>query len=159
MSTVMNITDHMRPYVTMRQARLKMETLRMGLDQALAWARAHISSQDGWLLAEAPEKVLWVPLAQAPEASGLGHCQNLLIFGPMSELRFHRSYDAPEGIARLIRQDDQGREGIERVSSCLLADSSGKLEYAEFFCRDEAIGILKLEFARCCGVRRRDGRI
>lgn len=153
MSIEQKINEHMQAHVTMRQACLKQETMRLGLEQALALARQHVQAQNGWLLAEAPERLLWLPLAEASDMALPEGCASLVIFGPEAELRFHRRPGAAEGDARLISQDAQGQPGLERVSAYLLAKGPGKLEYAEFFRQDEASGLLKLEFARCCGVR------
>lgn len=121
--------------------------------EALAWAASRIDPQTGWLLAEAPQQIIWQRLADVEDGAIPAQCESLLIFGPEAELRLHKGYSGETGSARLLTLADAGREGLERVSAYLLGRGGARLEYAEFFCEDEQSGLLRLEFARYCGVR------
>ncbi len=144
----------MNKYAELKPGRLKRETGQMDLQEALAWARRHIDPETGWLLAESPEKVIWSRLAEIANAASLGNCLNLTIFDAKSEIRLRRHYGAPRGDARMISEADDGIAGLERVTSYLLRENQGRLEYGEFFVRDSETGMLNLEFARYRGVRR-----
>lgn len=146
----------MSKYTQMREMRLKMENAKMSLADALNQAMKTIPPENGWIMAEAPEKILWQPLEKIGDASELGHCLSFVAFGPRAEVRFQRNYGDELGHMRLVREDPEGMTGMERLSSCLLG-KNGRLTYAEFFRRDEESGILKLELARYCGVGGSDG--
>lgn len=137
----------------MRPARLAMETATLTLAEALGWAASRLDLQTGWLLAEAPQQIIWRRLADVDAKDVPAQCENLLLFGPEAELRLNKGYAAEAGNARLVTRADEGREGLERLSSYLLGKGGTMLEYAEFFRADEQSGLLRLEFARYCGVR------
>lgn len=143
----------MSEYVKMRPAYLKMETAIMDAEAALAWAGSHINPETGWLLAEAPERFLWLPLGEFQGLDRPGNYTSLVIFCPEAEIRLYKGFGQTEGRARMIMEDRAAEPGIERVSTYLLAKGPGRLEYAEFFRGDAENGILKPEFARYCGVR------
>lgn len=141
----------MSTYTNVRDACLKMVTCEMEPESALAWAVEHV--RKGWLLAEAPEKFTWQPFNGLLDMDLLGSWTSLLVFGKEAELRISRSYGATGGQARMIWQTEDGDKGMERISAYLLAGESRSLEYAEFFRPDPESGLLRLEFARYCGVR------
>lgn len=142
----------MEGILKMRPARLKMRMESMDMAGALAWAEEHMDPGTAWLLAESPEKLTWCPLADAPASAELGICVSLTVFCPAAELRFHASYGSASGQARMIVQDETGEAGRERVSTYLLRGRPARLEYAEYFNRDPANGLLRLQFARYCRV-------
>lgn len=137
----------------MRSARLAMETATLTLAEALGWASSRLDPQTGWLLAEAPQQIIWRRLADVDVRDVPAQCENLLIFGPEAELRLNKGYAAEAGSARLVTLANEGKEGHERLSAYLLGKGGAMLEFAEFFCADEQSGLLRLEFARYCGVR------
>lgn len=136
----------------MREIRIKREEGPMELREALLWATEHIKSDIGWMLAEMPEKPVWTPLKAAPAPESLATCTSLMIFGPNAEIRLQKPYAESRGTGRTLLVDAQGESGLERLSSYIML-MGGHLDYAEFFRIDPQTGVLRLEFARYCGVR------
>lgn len=75
----------MNKYTTMRPARLLNNSDPMTMEEALAWSMAHINN--GWLLCECPERIIWSPFANAADPDSMANCTSLTAFGPQAELR------------------------------------------------------------------------
>lgn len=134
----------------MRDACLECWSGRLNLAEALDYMREGISRENGWLLAESPEKVIWEPWRGEIATEALVHCNSLCCFDPGAELRLFRN--GGNFYARKIRVSESGEKGLERLSSYVLRKGGKRLCYAEFFQPDTASGILKLRLGRFCGV-------
>lgn len=137
--------------VETRRISLLCDTAAMTLPAALDWARGHVAPVTGWLLAESPRGVVWSPFSGDALPGDPAEIERLVIFGPEAELRLEKAYGAPSGHVRLLRVDAAGEPTFERVSRYPLANGM-RLAYAEHFCEDAQSGILRLAWARFCGV-------
>lgn len=141
----------MRFPLEMRPVRIRRSNEPMGLEDALAFARERIDPASGWLLAECPEKLFWQRTRKLPGLDELRHCRKLYIFDNHSELRMQK--DGAAFFTRRLWEAEDGEEGLERLSSCLLRQhDAGRLLYAEFFRQNAESGMLELAFGRLRGV-------
>lgn len=137
--------------VETRRIPLLYETAVMALPEALGWARGHVAPDTGWLLAESPRGIVWDRFTGEAPAVDAAEIERLVIFGPEAELRLEKPYGAASGPARLLRVGEGGEPTFERVSRYPLANGM-RVAYAEHFCEDGKSGILRLVWARFCGV-------
>ncbi|WP_165078134.1 MULTISPECIES: hypothetical protein [unclassified Desulfovibrio] len=137
--------------VDTRPVSLLCATEVMTLPEALAWAREHVAPGTGWLLAESPRGVAWNRFSGEALPGDAAEIERLAIFGPDAELRLEKAFGAASGPARLLRVDEAGEPTFERLSRYPLANGM-RLAYAEHFREDEKSGVLRLAWARFCGV-------
>lgn len=136
---------------TLQQTCFACQTKPMTLQDALAWAKEHLTKGKAWVLAEAPEQTFWQPLKdfQLPNPK---HCLRMLVFSENGELRYEQAYDADAGNARLTLESDKNAEPTwARYSE--YPCPNGVLQYAEHFAQDEKSGALVFKFGRYCGVK------
>lgn len=137
--------------VETRRISILCDTATMTLPEALDWAQGHVAPATGWLLAESPRGVVWSRFSGAALPGDAAEIERLAIFGPDVELRLEKAYGAASGPARLLRVDTGGEPTFERLSRYPLADGR-RLAYAEHFREDAHSGMLRLAWARFCGV-------
>ena len=136
--------------LTIRPCGLKIWQGTFSMVEALDFAATDISSSEGWILAEMPERVIWRQWRAGLNPAELAHCTTLYCFDQGTELRLYK-HDSTY-LARRIWLDEEGEKGFERLSSYSLRDGQGRLLYAEFFQPSYRSGMLELRHSRFCGV-------